>query len=146
MKLTSALTKSNLSSGEKVKTEYGWYTSPQIWEQLKPLAREKRRVPTPAENRLWQHLRRRRCSGFKFRRQHTIDRFITDFYCPSIRLVIEVDGPIHQYTPEEDAIRQAFLENAGLQVLRFTNAQVEEDLDSVLRNIKAALGPERQET
>ncbi|MQY72086.1 MAG: DUF559 domain-containing protein, partial [Dehalococcoidia bacterium] len=83
----------------EVKTDYGWYTSPCLWEKLKPLAREMRRAPTLAEEVLWQHLRNSQMGGFKFRRQHPIDRFIVDFYCFKIRLVIEVDGPVHQYTP-----------------------------------------------
>ena len=62
--------------------------------------------------------------GLKFRRQHAIDRYIVDFYCPEARLVIEVDGPIHRYTQDEDAQRQIKLEEHGLRVLRFTNDQV----------------------
>ncbi|MQY63497.1 MAG: DUF559 domain-containing protein [Calditrichaeota bacterium] len=98
-----------------------------------------RRAPTYSEDRLWQRLRNHQLRGFKFRRQHTIDRFIVDFYCSNVRLVIEVDGPVHQYTPEEDVIRQAFLENAGLRVLRFTNEQVETNVESVLAEIGSAL-------
>ncbi len=123
----------------KVKTEYGWYTSPRLWEQLKPLAREMRHAPTSAEDQLWQRLRNHQLRGFKFRRQHTIDRFIVDFCCSEVRLIIEVDGPVHQYTPEEDAIRQAFLENAGIRVLRFTNEQVLTNVESVLAEIGSAL-------
>jgi len=115
----------------EVKTEYGWYTSPHLWEQLKPLAREMRRAPTSSEDRLWQRLRNHQLRGFKFRRQHTIDRFIVDIYCSNVRLVIEVDGPVHQYTPEEDVIRQ--------RVLRFTNEQVETNVESVLAEIGSAL-------
>ena len=124
---------------EKVRTEYGWYTSPGLWEQLKPLAREMRRAPTPTESMLWQRIRNRRLSGFKFRRQHSIDRFIVDFFCPETRLVVEVDGPIHQYTPEEDVIRQSFLEEADMRVLRFTNKQIETDIERVMDETKAAL-------
>ncbi|MCS6918857.1 MAG: rRNA maturation RNAse YbeY, partial [Fimbriimonadales bacterium] len=75
-----------------------WYTESELWELLKPLARQKRREPTPAEKRLWKYLRNRQLLGFKFRRQHTIERFIVDFYCPEAKLVIEVDGEIHDYT------------------------------------------------
>jgi very-short-patch-repair endonuclease len=62
--------------------------------------------------------------GYKFRRQHSIDKFIADFYCIEVRLAIEVDGPIHEYTSEEDAIRQEFLESQGITVLRFRNEMV----------------------
>src|SRR5687768_11406422 len=95
------------------------HTSPGLWEKLKPLARQMRREPTFAENALWQHLRGRKTAGAKFRRQHAIDRFIVDFFCHEARLIIEVDGQIHDYTPEEDSIRQAFLEACDYIVIRF---------------------------
>ena len=106
-----------------------------------------RKHPTPAENALWQRLRRRQL-GVKFRRQHAIGPFIVDFYCAEAALVVEVDGPIHQYTAEEDAIRQEFLEAQGLRVLRFTNAEVENDIEGVLNRIRTALqsAPRRELT
>ena len=82
--------------------------------------------------------------GFKFRRQHTIDRFIVDFYCSEAHLIIEVDGPVHQYTPEEDAVRQAFLENMNMRVLRFTNEQVQTNVGRVLTEIGSVLELSRQ--
>ena len=95
--------------------------------------------PTPAEKLLWQKLRHKQILGFKFRRQQTIDRFIVDFYCNEARLVVEVDGKIHDYTQEEDAIRQEFLESLGLQVVRFRNEDVLERMDGVLQDIAAWL-------
>jgi very-short-patch-repair endonuclease len=95
-----------------------------IWEAIKTLAREKRHAPTPAEDHLWQRLRRHQVAGVQFRRQHSVDRFIVDFYCPSANLIVEVDGDIHQFTQEEDALRQEFLESMGLRILRFSNEQV----------------------
>ena len=139
VKETTSAKISRMEKEAEVKTEYGWYTSPQLWEQLKPLAREMRRTPTSSEDRLWQRLRNHQLRGLKFRRQHSIDRFIVDFYCSELRLVIEVDGPVHQYTPEEDAVRQAFLESAGMRVLRFTNEQVETNVESVLAEVGSAL-------
>ncbi|HEB64244.1 MAG TPA: DUF559 domain-containing protein, partial [Chloroflexi bacterium] len=93
---------------------------------------------TPAENALWQRLRRRQL-GVKFRRQHAIDRFIVDFYSAEARLVVEVDGPVHQYRREEDAIRQEFLESQGLRVLRFTNEEVLTQIEAVLERIHEAV-------
>lgn len=112
-----------------------WRTSPELWAKLKPLARQMRRDPTPAEQKLWQRLRGKQLIGLKFRRQHPIDRFIVDFYCRQTYLVIEVDGPIHDYTAEEDAIRQEFIEFQGLRVLRFTNEQVLGEIEGVLEQI-----------
>ena len=106
---------------------------PELWEKLKPIAREMRIHPTPAELRLWSRLRGRQCAGLRFRRQHAIDRFIVDFYCSEHNLVIEVDGEIHQYTKEEDVVRQEFLESLNLHVMRFSNEQVMKSLDDVLK-------------
>ncbi len=116
-----------------------WRPPQHLWEKLQPLARQKRHEPTPAEDRLWEHLRNRQISGFKFRRQHVVDKFILDFYCPGACLVIEVDGSIHEYTVEEDAIRQEFLESLGFKVLRFSNQEVLEALDTVIAQIKSAI-------
>ena len=116
-----------------------WQTSPQLWAMLKPFAQQMRRQPTAAENALWQALRRRQVDGFKFRRQHAIERFIVDFYCPEASLIIEVDGPIHEYTAEKDAIRQAFLEAQGHRVVRITNEAVFQALPEVIEYIRAAL-------
>jgi very-short-patch-repair endonuclease len=112
-----------------------------LWEKLLPLAREMRIHPTPAEDALWQHLRRKQINGMRFRRQYPIGQFIVDFYCPEQRLVIEVDGDIHLYTVEEDALRQDFIECLGYHVLRFTNEQVFHHLPDVLKQIAAGKNP-----
>jgi very-short-patch-repair endonuclease len=112
-----------------------WHTDPVLWDKLKPIAREMRSKPTQAENLLWKKLRSHQLCGMKFRRQHNIERFIVDFYCRDPKLVIEVDGPIHQYQVEEDAIRQEFLESQKLKVLRFSNDVVLNDTDDVIKQI-----------
>ncbi len=112
---------------------------PELWEKIKPLARQMRHDPTPAEEFLWQRLRKHQVSGVKFRRQHAIDRFVVDFYCADAHLVVEVDGPIHDYTPEEDAVRQELLESLGLRVIRFTNDEVLKESERVIKAIRQAL-------
>ncbi|AFZ24926.1 hypothetical protein Cylst_2729 [Cylindrospermum stagnale PCC 7417] len=114
---------------------YPWQASPELWEKLKPLARQMRRESTPAESLLWQKLKNKQILGFKFRRQHVIDRFIVDFYCNEARLIIEVDGGIHDYTQAEDGIRQEFLEGLGLRVVRFRNEDILEGIEGVLEVI-----------
>jgi very-short-patch-repair endonuclease len=109
-----------------------WRTRPDLWEKLKPIAHEKRHKPTPAEKELWKHLKNRQLLDFIFRRQHCIGQFIVDFYCYKAKLAIEVDGDIHQYKPEEDRIRQEYLESLKLRVLRFSN-------DVVLNNTYEAV-------
>jgi very-short-patch-repair endonuclease len=116
-----------------------WRTPPELWQKLKPLARQMRHNPTAAEDKLWQHLRNKQLLGYKFRRQHAIDRFIVDFYCREACLVVEVDGSSHDYTQQEDAIRQEFLESQGLRIIRFTNDQVLNQTGAVLEQIALIL-------
>jgi very-short-patch-repair endonuclease len=113
-----------------------WRTNSELWEKLKPIAHEKRHEPTEAEKELWKHLRMRRLNGFIFRRQHCIGQFIVDFYCYKAKLVIEVDGDIHRYKPEEDRVRQEYLENLKLKVMRFSNNDVLRVIDEVILQIK----------
>jgi purine nucleoside phosphorylase len=112
---------------------------PGVWKVTQPLAREMRLEPTPAEERLWKALRGKQLAGYKFRRQHPINRFIVDFYCAQAKLVIEVDGEIHNQTQEEDALRSEILRSKGIRVIRFTNKAVFEQLDTVLHTIRTAL-------
>ena len=100
-----------------------------------------RKNTTLAEKILWKRLRDRDCFSIKFRRQHPLNIFIVDFYCHALKLVIEVDGEIHNYVEniEYDLSRQAFLEDQGLKVLRFTNHQVIFELSEVLSQIKLTI-------
>lgn len=116
-----------------------FHAPPELWDRLKPLARQMRHEPTPAENALWQRIRNRRVAGAKFRRQYAIERFIVDFVCLEHRLIIEVDGSIHEQQQEYDAVRQAFLEAQGFRVLRFTNGEVLQALDAVVEVIGEGL-------
>ncbi|MFZ4815676.1 MAG: endonuclease domain-containing protein [Phototrophicaceae bacterium] len=114
-------------------------TSPALWAQLKPLAHQMRHEPTPAENTLWQRLRRDQLSQWHFRRQYAIERFIVDFICLKGRLIIEVDGEIHEQQVDYDMIRQAYLESLGYRMIRFTNTQVLNEIDIVLTEIVQVL-------
>jgi very-short-patch-repair endonuclease len=116
-----------------------WLTRPDLWQRLKPVARQMRHESTDAERCLWVHLRGKQLKGFKFRRQHAFERFIIDFYCAEAKLVIEVDGPTHDYSQQEDAIRQEFIESLGFCILRLTNEQVLNHCQDVLRAIDKSL-------
>jgi very-short-patch-repair endonuclease len=94
-----------------------------------------RHAPTPEEELLWQRLRRKQLSGLKFRRQHPIGRFIVDFYCSEAKVVVEIDGPIHQEQQSDDEARTRYLESLGLKVIRFSNQQTRDDIDWVLKQI-----------
>jgi very-short-patch-repair endonuclease len=85
---------------------------------------------------MWEELRYWRYSKVRFRRQAVLRGYIADFYCPKARLVVEIDGPIHD--PWKDRIRDGHLAKVGLRVIRFTNAQVLTNLPQVLVEIREA--------
>lgn len=105
--------------------------------ELFRLARNYRINPTEAERILWGHLRKFRHEGFIFRRQHPIVFFIADFYCHSIKLVIEVDGDYHSSDQirEYDDSRSGELERYGITVLRIKNEEIIDDLEDVMSRI-----------
>jgi very-short-patch-repair endonuclease len=90
------------------------------------LARQLRLNPTPAERHAWSLLRGRAVLGLKFRRQHVLHGFIVDFYCVAERLVLELEGDVHDGSDRQtyDAARAAFLEAAGYRVVRVRNRDV----------------------
>ena len=101
-------------------------------------AGELRKEMTGAEKILWRKLKNKQMLGFKFRWQHAINQFIADFYCHKAKLVIEVDGGYHNvYEQKEyDTERTEILSNFGVNVLRFTNEEVEKNIDKVINTIK----------
>jgi very-short-patch-repair endonuclease len=106
--------------------------------ELEQAAQAMRREPTGSEAALWGALQKRQVAGLKFRRQHPVGRFVLDFYCASHRLVVEVDGGIHDAQQDHDAARTEALETHGYRVLRFRNEAVLHNLDDVVRRIAAA--------
>jgi very-short-patch-repair endonuclease len=101
-------------------------------------ARDLRKNETSAEDLLWRNLRNRRLDGLKFRRQHPLDKFIADFYCHEKRLVIEVDGSVHDSrdAKEGDDGRTFELKELGITVIRFRNEEVLNDMSLVLKMIR----------
>ena len=104
-------------------------------------ARKLRQNMTPAEKRLWSALRNKQLEGLRFRRQHPVGNFILDFYCPSCKLVIEVDGEIHSDRLDYDDARTDKLAEYGYTVLRFSNERVMNDLPQVLAEIRQVISP-----
>src|SRR5438034_8392082 len=104
--------------------------------------RSLRKRATAPERILWRHLRNRNFAGHKFRRQHPLYCYILDFYCPSAKLAIELDGGGHNYFVGRgrDQTLAALLARHGIFVLRFWNHEVRKELDSVLQAIWFALG------
>lgn len=107
---------------------------------LKQRAKELRREQTPFEHTLWQQLRAKRFSGFKFRRQQVLGRYIVDFVCMEKRLIVEADGG--QHNTDSDGERDAWLQQQGFHVLRVWNNDIAHQLDAVLELIWQALQQE----
>ena len=127
---------------ENLEGNYDYLTADPIgYGLLKEFVAEHRSNPTEAENILWQILKGKKLDGYKFRRQHIVGNFIADFICLSKKMIIEVDGLIHQ-TPENkasDVERTAELNRLGFEVIRFTNDQVIGDTDKVLNSVLSAI-------
>lgn len=106
----------------------------------KSVRRALRRISPEPESKLWQHLRARRLSGLKFRRQYSIGPYVVDFYCPATRLVIEVDGDSHARDEAKlyDRDRSEYFADHNIRVIRFLNAEVMEDIEKVLEKIQVA--------
>lgn len=102
---------------------------------MKDKARSLRRRQTEAEKFLWQHIRNRRLSGCKFRRQHPISPYIVDFACLEKKLIIELDGSQHLEAKEPDKRRDNFLKEKGFTVLRFWNHEIFAKTEAVLQLI-----------
>ncbi len=106
-------------------------------ETLGEASRALRQRQTTSEEMLWEALRSRRAGGARFRRQHRLGPFIVDFFCFAARLMVEVDGSVHDEQQEYDAFRDDTLQQAGYRTLRVTADDVEQNLPSVLVKIEA---------
>lgn len=107
-------------------------------------ARRLRRSQTLAEKTLWTLVRNRRLGGFRFLRQHPVDRYFADFVCESARVIVELDGPVHEGREDYDGRRTEALELFGYLVLRFRNEQVLADPGGTADEILAVLNSARQ--
>lgn len=114
-------------------TDMFYGASPQLFENAKAL----RKAMTPAELALWERLRSTKINGVRFKAQHPIRYFVADFYCHAARLIIELDGAVHDSVEqrEYDVNRTYVLEEFDLAVVRFRNEEVFQDLDKVVSRI-----------
>jgi len=122
-------------------TEHANFTTDPIsWNLLIDKAKEMRHLPTKAEDALWECIRNRKID-YKIRRQHIVNGYIADFICIEKRVIIEVDGGIHQTKEqkEHDTFRTEVLNNSGFFVMRFTNEEVLENPYKVAKQIKEQL-------
>ena len=113
-------------------------TTPKIFGRSKQLHRNM----SPAEAKLWRHLRAHRMGDVHFRNQHAIGNYIVDFCAPRRKLIIELDGSQHLEQQEYDADRTKYLETRGYRILRFWNNDVMQDMETVLKVIWSTLNEE----
>ena len=113
------------------------------FKEIKKHAQEQRANQTDSEKLLWEELRGRKFSGYKFLRQHPIlyqgnlirfNYFIADFYCSEKKVAIELDGPIHDLNQEYDQFRDSELQNRGIHILRIKNDELQ-NMNEVLNRI-----------
>ena len=122
-----------------ISTRFKWAASDR-YNLLKNFAKENRKNSTLAEDILWENIRNKQL-GVEFRRQHIIADFIADFVCLDKMLIIEVDGGYHSEREqiEDDEVRTEILNKLGFRVVRFTNEEVQFNIDYVLQEIQKAL-------
>ncbi|RCX18262.1 very-short-patch-repair endonuclease [Anaerobacterium chartisolvens] len=104
---------------------------------VKQLAKEMRRHPTSGEQELWDKIRNKQLGGYRFLRQYAISRYIADFYCSKAKTAVEVDGSIHEQDErkEYDSIREEVIKAHGIRIIRFTNEEIIEDINNVLKRL-----------
>ncbi len=111
-------------------------------QKLLQRARENRKNPTQAEKRMWDEiLSHKSFQKYKFTRQKPIDNFVVDFYCPQLRLVIEIDGESHLESKEYDQARTEVLSHYGLHVVRYANDHVLNNIESVYEDLLMQTSP-----
>lgn len=125
--------------------------SVRVSKELRKIATERSRAlrekQTEAELVLWQYLRDRRFRGIKVRRQHPVyyeeesktSFFVADFYIEEVKLLVELDGEIHQFQISEDKLRENIIQRAGYTIIRFTNADVLGNIELTLKSLKEKL-------
>ncbi len=113
---------------------HNWREPPELRERTK----EFQKPQTLAEDALWDAVRGQEQDSLKFRRQHPIQRAIADFCCPHLKLIVEVDGSVHNEGDQaiHDHVRDEWLVEQGYTIIRFTNTDIEDHLQVVLNQIK----------
>ncbi len=108
-------------------------------DKTKAFAKTLRQRQTSAEELMWKILRNRNFEGLKFRRQHPLNKYVADFYCHELKLVVELDGDIHnlESVKEKDAKREEAIKDFGIEIIRFSNDDVFNDIDMLGKRIVA---------
>jgi very-short-patch-repair endonuclease len=114
--------------------------------RLKKISRTLRKNMTLSEILLWQQLKKKQALGYDFHRQKPIDKYVVDFYCPRLKLVIEIDGDSHDGKEDADRKRQEKLESLGLTVMRFWDSDVKSNVDGIVEQLREWIEARRVHT
>jgi very-short-patch-repair endonuclease len=103
--------------------------------------RHLRRNQTISEKLVWMYLKNRQTKGIKFRRQYSVDKYVIDFYCPELKLAIEIDGDVHDLPcqKEYDIIRQNYLQEFGIKFIRIRNEELSENANKAFGKIESEI-------
>ena len=104
--------------------------------KLRQRARGLRKESTLSEVLLWKHLNKKQIEGYQFLRQKPLNNYIVDFYCPRLKLIVEIDGSSHNTKQEYDSLRDEHFKLKGLHTLRFTDLDVKNNIEAVIREIR----------
>ena len=104
--------------------------------RMKKIARTLRKNMTLSEILLWQQIKGKQLLGYDFHRQKPIDEYVVDFYCPRLKLVLEIDGDSHEGKEKADRIRRERLESLGLTVMRFWDLDVKNNVDGIVEQLR----------
>jgi len=143
--LRSGFSEGDDNLGEGFRGDWFKTTSPERWAYLKDFARGMRKSQTAGEMAMWEILRDKQLDGVKFRRQHAIEEFIADFVSLEHRLVVEVDGTIHDFQAEHDQMRTELLKAVGFEVVRFRNEDILGHQYKVMDDLRAILKKRKEE-
>lgn len=106
------------------------------YQQKLFLAKQFRKQQTKTEQIIWRELRRKKLMGLKFKRQYVTLGYIIDFYCPKLKLAIEIDGGIHNSKKELDRLREKIIKARNIKFIRFSNQEIKTNLGLVIRKLK----------
>ncbi|MDP2174755.1 MAG: class I tRNA ligase family protein [Bacteroidota bacterium] len=143
---TSPLTPLQRRGEQDADSPFGYYTTDKItYSKLIDFAREHRSKPTKEEEKIWDIIRNRQILDTKFRRQHIIDKFIADFVCLELNFIIEIDGLIHSLEDNliSDEARTIRLNELGFEVVRFTNEEVNSNIESVISKLELTISEKK---
>ena len=144
--LTSPLTPLQGRGGFDADSPFGYYTTDKItYSKLIEFAKEHRSSPTNEEEKVWEVIRNRQIQDTKFRRQHIIDKFIADFVCLELNLILEIDGLIHSLEDNliSDKARTIRLNELGFEVIRFTNEEVNSNIENVISKLEKIISEKK---